>query len=284
MTKQLLVDADAAEALISEGDCRVFDCRFDLAHPNQGKHSYLAAHIPGAVYAHLDDNLSGKVTSKTGRHPLPNPRSFASFLARSGWEPGMRIIAYDAQGGAFAVRLWWLMKYFGHDCVSLLDGGFSAWRNARKPIEPGEPTHVKKSSELLSGNSEMLLENKLVASSIQIGDIVLLDARAANRFAGEDETIDPVAGHVPGAKNRPFSQNLSPSGTFRSPQELKGEFERFIPGGNPYPLVHMCGSGITACHNLFAMELAGLPGSRLYAGSWSEWIRDEARPVATGPT
>jgi thiosulfate/3-mercaptopyruvate sulfurtransferase len=276
------VNPDQLEQLMSEGDCVVFDCRFDLRHPQQGRNSWLASHIPGAVYAHLDDNLSGRVTALSGRHPLPNTRSFASFLARAGWAPGMNLVAYDAQGSAFAARLWWLMKFYGQP-AALLDGGIHAWMTSLKPLESGEVKPQRKSLPSLRSNSAMTLSTAEVQAGLADGSILLLDARDAERFAGGNETIDPVAGHVPGAKNRPFSSNLGTGGGFREAASLKSEFARVARGHDYDQVVHMCGSGVTACHNLFAMEYSGLSGSRLYPGSWSEWIRDPRRPVEPVP-
>lgn len=280
MNEQLLVSASELAELIATGDSVVFDCRFDLLHRSQGRNSWLAAHIPGAVYAHLDDHLAGKVTEQSGRHPLPNTRSFASFLARSGWSAGRRIIAYDAQGGAYAARLWWLMRYYGHDCVSLLNGGIRAWREARLPLENGQVNPPRQPLSTLRAQPGMILDAAAVGQGLAMGDIVLVDARDADRFNGATEPIDAVAGHVPGARNRPFTSNLGQDQKFIAASSLRAAFNTLMPEGDPSTFVHMCGSGVTACHNLLAMELAGLGGSRLYGGSWSEWIRDPARPVA----
>ena len=279
MTKRLISAADAID-WVSEAGCRVFDCRFDLQHRHRGRDSWLASHIPGAAYADLDKNLAGRITAGSGRHPLPNASHFASFLARSGWEPGMSILAYDAQGGAFAARLWWLMRYFGHDCVTLLDGGFNAWRIAGGPLESGEVVHDKHPLVKLHADTGMTVNASEVAKGLQEKQLVLVDARDAGRFAGQNESIDPVAGHVPGAINIPFQENLNDDGLFQPASELAGRFQSAIQHQGASEVVHMCGSGVTACHNLFAMEHSGLGGSRLYVGSWSEWIRDPDRPIA----
>jgi len=222
------------------------------------------------------------VSGSSGRHPLPNTRSFASFLARAGWAPGRRIVAYDAQGGAVAARLWWLMRYYGHDCVSLLDGGITAWQAAQLPLETGSVEPQRQPLTAMRANTGMQLDAAAVAAGLAAGSIVLIDARDAERFEGRIEPLDTVAGHVPGARNRPYARNLA-DGRFRMATELRGAFEQVIAGHEPAQVVHMCGSGVTACHNLLAMERAGLAGSRLYPGSWSEWIRDPRRPVDTGP-
>ncbi|KAA9132554.1 sulfurtransferase [Marinihelvus fidelis] len=258
----------------------VVDCRFNLADPDAGQREWRQARIPGAVYAHLDDDLAGPVTAQSGRHPLPGPERFASFLSRSGWQPGRHMVAYDAQGGAFAARLWWLMRYFGHDTVRLLDGGWSAWVRAALPIEQGEPAAVEPSAgTALVPDPSMVVNVDGLAEDLESKAVRLLDARGADRFEGRNEAIDPVAGHVPGAHSAPFTGNLA-EGVFLSPADLAARFTALLDGRAPAEVVHMCGSGVTACHNLYAMEYAGLAGSRLYPGSWSEWIRDPQRPVA----
>lgn len=278
-----LVSVEALADLIIGNDVLVFDCRFDLAHPRQGYQSYLSAHIPGALYADLDRDLSGRVTRFSGRHPLPGKRAFASFLARSGYAAGDKLVAYDAHGGAFAARLWWLMQYFGLGRTAVLDGGIGAWTAAALSLEPGEREVPRSPMPELEPRPELTLSTPDVADALQQGEIVLLDARAANRYQGEEETIDPVAGHVPGARNRPFAINLGDGGRFRSPEVLRGEFRKILGKHSPGEMVHMCGSGVTACQNLLAMEWAGLHGSKLYPPSWSGWISDPSRPVALGP-
>lgn len=274
-----LVSPAQLAGLVAQRACVIVDCRFDLKQPAQGRADWLAGHIPGAVHADLDRDLAAPVTPASGRHPLPGAGEFATFLARSGWVPGRRIVAYDAGSGAFAVRLWWLMRYFGNDCVSLLDGGIAAWQAAGLPLDCCEQAPPPESKVELHPDTGMALDTHGIIEALDGAAIVLLDARDAARFAGEVEPIDPVAGHVPGAANRPFTENLRGDGRWRPATELRAAFEAL---GDPERVVHMCGSGVTACHNLFAMELAGLAGSRLYAGSWSEWIRDPQRPVATG--
>lgn len=258
----------------------VIDCRFDLADAGAGRQAWRSGRIPGAVYAHLDDDLAAPVCPDTGRHPLPEPGPFAGFLARSGWTPGRDIVAYDAQGGAFAARLWWLMRYFGHDCVRLLDGGLSAWTEAGYPLQTGAPEVPPPAPvATLQPRPEMIIHADDLQAALAIGSVVLLDARAADRFAGQNESIDPVAGHVTGAKNLPFSGNLE-QGHFLASGVLAKRLATVIGDHSPGEVVNMCGSGVTACHNLFAMSLAGLEGARLYPGSWSEWIRDPSRPVS----
>lgn len=282
MTRKLLIDVHELAALLEEGHTQVFDCRFSLLDPGKGRSDWLAGHIPGAAYAHLDHDLAGPVTPETGRHPLPVRGAFSDFLARSGWRPGLSFVAYDAQGGAFAARLWWLMRYFGHDCVTLLDGGWPAWVAAGLPVAVGEEEPIFRPPAELNPDSSQVLDAAEVAAGLERGDVRLLDARDAERFAGRTETIDPVAGHIPGAGNHPYGGNLDGEGRFLAVEALHDAFTADLGPYGPDATVHMCGSGVTACHNLFAMEQAGLAGSRLYVGSWSEWIRDPARPVATG--
>ena len=282
MTPDLLVSAKELAELIAEDKALVFDCRFDLLHPEQGRHSWLSAHIPGAVYAHLDDNLSGRITAQSGRHPLPLPRSFAAFLARSGWTRGRRVIAYDAQGGALAARLWWLMKYFGLGGASLLDGGIGAWMASGLMMESGEVRTRRQELPDVLPQAEMTLTTQDVVSGLQDKVITLVDVRAESRFQGEAEPIDSLAGHIPGALNYPMQNNLAEGYRFKSENELKSQFRPVTGKQDPSRVVSMCGSGVTACQNIFAMELAGLTGSRLYVGSWSEWIRDPLRPAVQG--
>jgi len=282
MTPDLLISAHELYELIGEDKALVFDCRFDLFHPDRGRHSWLAAHIPGAVYTHLDDNLSGRITAQSGRHPLPLPRSFAAFLARSGWTEGRRVIAYDAQGGALAARLWWLMRYFGLGGASLLDGGIGAWMASGLPMESGEVRTRRQNLPDVLPQADMTLSTRDVMSGLQCEEITLLDVRAKSRFQGEAEPIDSLAGHIPGALNYPMQNNLAEGNRFKTENELKSQFRPLIGKQDPARVVNMCGSGVTACQNIFAMELAGLQGARLYVGSWSEWIRDPLRPVVQG--
>lgn len=282
MEEELLVTAPQLAELIAQDQALVFDCRFDLFHPEQGRTSWLSAHIPGAVYAHLDQNLSGRVTSQSGRHPLPFPRSFGVFLARSGWTPGKRVVAYDAHGGAFASRLWWLMRYFGLGNTSLLNGGIGSWMAEGLPMESGETKTRREALPELVPDPSMTLNSQGVLNSLNESDIVLVDARAEERFEGQSEPIDSVAGHVPGAINHPMTENLENGTYFRNQSELKAQFRPLVKKSDPSEVVHMCGSGVTACQNLFSMELAGLHGSKLYVGSWSEWIKDPRRPILQG--
>ena len=279
MGRRILFSAQELREAQQGTGCITVDCRHELARPEAGRKNYLASHIPGAVYAHLDEDLSSAVTGSSGRHPLPDAGAFAAFLAHSGWSPGKRLVAYDDAGGAIAARLWWLMKYFGHDCAALLDGGIEAWRRAGFEFEHGEAPVAREKPVHLVANEELALSTEALEQALQQRSIVLADARAGERYNGEVEPIDTKAGHVPGAVNYPYSRVLAGDGTFRGVEEIRCSLELLLGEGQAEDLVHMCGSGVTACLNLFAAELAGLPDGRLYAGSWSEWIRDPKRGV-----
>lgn len=279
MTRQILLSPPELLAIQENSDCVIFDCRFDLNNSTAGLDAYLDAHIPGAVYAHLDDDLSSAITSTSGRHPLPGADLFALFLARSGWSPGKLVVAYDDAGGSIAARLWWLMKYFGHDCGALLDGGINAWSEAGFELEGGRADSTEASAVDLSADEGLVLSTAKIIESLGKNEIVLIDARASERFDGVTEPIDSVAGHIPGAVNYPFMLNLSENNSFHAVGKLRENFHKLLGGHEGQELVHMCGSGVTACSNIFAAELAGLKESKLYVGSWSEWIRDPSRPV-----
>lgn len=260
--------------------CVIVDCRFVLDSPGEGYEDYLESHIPGAVYAHLDRDLSGPVSKSSGRHPLPDADKFATFLGRSGWQPGAKLVAYDDAGGAIAARLWWLMRYFGHDCAALLDGGIPAWWAAGYELESGPSLTSSLPVAGFRVCDDLMMSTSEIVEGLHRGRIVVADARARERFTGEVEPIDPVAGHIPGSVNYPYNMNLVPNGMFKTVEEVRNGLLTLTGGHKPQDMVHMCGSGVTACHNIFAAELAGLKGSKLYVGSWSEWIRDPSRPVA----
>ncbi|RAP57295.1 sulfurtransferase [Oleiagrimonas sp. MCCC 1A03011] len=261
-------------------DLLIVDCRFELSDPEQGRRDYLQGHLPGAIYASLDEDLSdlGKIPQGLGRHPLPDPDAFARTLGRWGWTSQRTVVAYDTAGGAIAGRLWWMMRSIGAS-ASVLDGGLAAWREAGGALETGlvevTPTEVR-----LQFDPQAYMETRALRKALDAGSVTLVDARAASRYRGETEPLDRVAGHVPGAVNRPFAGNLDEEGRFRAPEALRAEFEQLLQGVSPERVVHMCGSGVTACHNLLAMEHAGLSGARLYTPSWSGWVSDPERPVA----
>ena len=279
MGQQILFSPRELHAAQESNACIIVDCRFDLGDPGSGYRDYLEAHIPGAIYAHLDDDLSSPVIANSGRHPLPDAGKFAAFLARSGWQPGIRLVAYDSAGGAIAARLWWLMKYFGHDCAALLDGGIASWQSAGYELESGRVTTSSAVPASLNASSEMVMATTEVLEGLGKDGKVLVDVRASERYSGEFEPIDSVAGHVPGSVNYPLQLNLSQNGQFNPVQQIRDGLLGLSKSLEAKDVVYMCGSGVTACHTLFAAELAGLSGSRLYAGSWSEWIRDPSRPV-----
>jgi thiosulfate/3-mercaptopyruvate sulfurtransferase len=280
MARKILYSANELQQALQASRCIVVDCRFNLVNTGAGYAAYLESHIPGAAYAHLDDDLSSPVTAASGRHPLPETAAFAAFLARIGWRPGTVVVAYDDAGGSIAARLWWLMKYFGHDCGALLDGGLAAWREAGFALEDGVAEPEEAPAVDLAPDHGMVLSAREVTGGLQTGGIVLADARTAERFRGEVEPIDPVAGHIPGACNFPNARVLEKDGRFRAVGEIHQDMAGLLGARPAGDLVHMCGSGVTACLNLFAAELAGLQGGRLYAGSWSEWIREPSRPIA----
>src|SRR6185437_6735908 len=257
----------------------IVDCRHDLPHPQWGAQAYAAGHIPGASFAHLDRDLSDPMRPGSGRHPLPDPERLAATLGDWGIDRSVQVVAYDQGSGAIAARLWWLLRFLGHERVAVLDGGFAAWEAARLRISAEKERHVARRFEGAPHPAWVATAHD-VARGLERGEIVLIDARAADRFAGHNETLDPVAGHIPGARNHPYSRNLGADGRFLPPHELGRLWRETLGGASPQRVVSMCGSGVTACHNLLALERAGLAGARLYAGSWSEWCRDPTRPVA----
>ncbi len=260
----------------------VVDCRYDLADTGAGEASWRESHIPGALYAHLDRDLAGPVTAATGRHPLPDPGAFAATLSRWGVGETTQIVAYDAAGGAFAARLWWLARWAGHDAVAVLDGGLGAWCAAGGRLDRSVAQRVPTRFPF-RGRHELAVDVAGVSAALDAGTVPVVDARAPERFAGRVEPIDPVAGHVPGALNHPYALNLGADGRFLPPAELLRRWRETLGGTLPDGVICMCGSGVTACHNILALERAGLAGATLYAGSWSEWIRSPERPVARGP-
>jgi thiosulfate/3-mercaptopyruvate sulfurtransferase len=279
--QNVLIAAEALAALAPDA-ALVVDCRFALADPSQGEREFVQAHVPRAVYASLDHDLSDLSKHGLGRHPLPDVAAFARTLARWGWRPGQRVVAYDTAGGALAAaRLWWMLGSVGIE-ASVLDGGWQAWTAAGLPVEQGVVVpRASTAVDLLFDPARVVYFDELENLRRQSATL-LLDARAAARFRGESEPIDRAAGHVPGARNRPFAQNLAADGRFKPAAALHTEFTALLGAHAAKDVVHMCGSGVTACHNLLAMEAAGLRGSRLFAPSWSGWVSDPARPVATG--
>jgi thiosulfate/3-mercaptopyruvate sulfurtransferase len=258
---------------------RVFDCRHDLGKPALGEQQYRAGHIPGAAYAHLDRDLCAPKSGTNGRHPLPDPRVFITWLGKQGLKPTDQVVAYDGGPGAMAARLWWMLRWIGHDAVAALDGGYAKWVNEGRPVVAEIP-HFQPTSYPGKVRDGLAVDVSFVASHLQ--DVTLLDARAPARWRGEVEPIDPVAGRIPGSLNRFSNDNLMPQGVFKPAAQLRSEFEAVLGRRPASAVVHSCGSGVASCHNLLAMEIAGLKGGKLYAGSWSEWIADPARPRESG--
>jgi len=264
-------------------DWVVVDCRFDLQNEQWGRDQYVAAHIPGAVYASLNDDLSGERTGANGRHPLPTVEALAANFGRLGIDRNVQVVAYDQDAGSYASRLWWLARYAGHDAVAVLDGGWAQWMREERPTRGGEETRPP-AQFAPSVRTAMRVDATDVAAHLEDGARLLIDARAPERFEGRSETIDRVAGHIPGAANHFFKQNLAADGTMLPPDAVRANFTRILGDRSPEQVVMYCGSGVTACQNLLAMEHVGLPGARLYVGSWSEWSSDPKRPIETGPS
>ena len=283
MSFRTLIDGETLAAQLNETDWRIFDCRFDLADTRRGERAYAKGHIPGSLYTHLDRDLSGPITPQSGRHPLPEIANLSAWLGARGVARDTQVIAYDDTGGTMAVRLWWLLRWLGHRRVALLDGGLPSWVNAGLPLQTDPPpTPPQREFHAAPDFAQVVTSNEIV-DQLKARDDRLLLLRTRERYRGEAEPLDPVAGHIPGAVNLPLQDNLNDDGRFKSPAVLRSLYEKVLAGHPPDDTAVMCGSGVTACHNLLAMELAGLTGGRLYAGSWSEWIRDPNRPVATGP-
>lgn len=264
-------------------DWTIVDCRFDLQNEHWGRDEYRLAHIPGAVYASLNADLSGTPSGTNGRHPLPSIDALAAVFGRLGIDRSSQVIAYDQDAGSYASRLWWMLRYLGHDACAVLDGGWAKWRREDRPSRSGDEGRRRATFSPAPRERNRVEIGEVVSRSAD-GAALLIDARAPERFEGRSETIDRVAGHIPGAANHFFKQNLAADGTLLPPETLRANFERLLSGRAPGDAVMYCGSGVTACQNLLAMEHAGLPGTRLYVGSWSEWSSDPSRPIETGPS
>lgn len=277
MAHGTLVSVEDLAAHLDDPAWVVCDCRHDLANYEAGRSAYAESHIPGARFLHLDEDLSGPKTGLNGRHPLPHPITFTLRLGALGIDNATQVVAYDASGGCYAARLWWMLRWVGHERAAVLDGGWTAWTKAGRPVTAALP-ECRATTFNPSLQPARATDSRYVAG--HLNEVQMVDARSPDRFRGENETLDPVAGHIPGAVNRFFRLNLAEDGRFKTPSQLKREFHDVIGTRSPARVVHQCGSGVTACHNLLAMEVAGLHGSILYPGSWSEWCSDPARPVA----
>jgi thiosulfate/3-mercaptopyruvate sulfurtransferase len=275
-----VISTEELAALLSDPQLRIVDCRASLQNPAAGREQYVKAHVPGASFADLLGDLSGPIVAgQTGRHPLPSIESVVAKL--QGWGIGAKtqVVVYDDAGGAFAARLWWMLRWLGHDAVAVLDGGFPAWVAEGRPVIDTQ-TIVPRGDFVAQPRAEWLVTARELSTPQSTGH-KLFDARAPERFRGDVEPIDPVAGHIPGAESLPFAENLK-DGRFRPPAELRARFDQALGASTPEQAVVYCGSGVTACHDVLAFAHAGLPLPRLYAGSWSEWITDPARPTAKG--
>lgn len=283
MFKTLITCAELRDLQTAGAPLLMMDCTADLQNPAAGRQQFLAQHIPGAQHADLDRDLSAHNAvhaASGGRHPLPEREVFAQWLRRMGLRPEMQVVVYDRNGQNFCGRLWWMLKWAGHDAAAVLDGGLSAWAAAVLPMASGEPGETAPSDWTLGAPLRELVKVDEVLANLHSANQTLVDARARPRYLGEVEPLDPLAGHIPGALNRPFGLNLDSQGLFKPAQLLRAEFDALLDGRDPASVVHQCGSGVSALPNMLAMEIAGYQATRLFAGSWSEWCRDPSRPVA----
>ena len=274
----LLVQPAELARYLDDPDWIAFDVRHDLANPAKGREAYAEGHVPGAYFLSMEDDAAGPKTGRNGRHPLPDLATFAALMNRCGVAPGRQVVIYDDAGGSYAVRLWWMLQWLGHDRVGILDGGWPAWMKEGRPVSREVPA-PREGSFVPKPMLGATVDAAYVERHLRDPRAPLIDARAQERYEGRIEPLDPVAGHIPGAINRFWKSNLGPDGRMKAPAALRAEFEALLQGADPGAVVHSCGSGVTACHNAFAMALAGLPMGRLYPGSWSEWCADPARPV-----
>lgn len=274
-----LISADTLRARLNAPDWRVVDCRYELTDPAAGRRQWQLGHIPGAVFADLGADLSGPVTAETGRHPLPDVDAFVAWLGRHGIDNDTQVVAYDAGPGVFAARLWWLLRWIGHESVAVLDGGLAAWQANDGPTDDDAPTTR---ATTFRGHPDCLPRVDTGTLETSARDYLLVDARTAERYRGDSEPLDPVAGHIPGSLNRPFQDNLDDQGRFKTPEALREEWRPLLARAGSRLVVATCGSGVSACHHVLALAHAGVSGVGLYPGSWSEWCRDPARGVERG--
>jgi thiosulfate/3-mercaptopyruvate sulfurtransferase len=278
-----LISTEELGRQLSDPALVLVDCRHNLSDVDAGQRAYGASHLPGALFMHMDRDLSGERTGSNGRHPLPEIGALSGSLSRAGIDASKQVVAYDQNNGMWASRLWWLLHWLGHDAAAVLDGGIDKWIAEGRPTTADPPSvrparFVAMTPQRVVSSADILRH----LSGHSSNPLTIIDARAPERFRGDIEPLDPVAGHIPGAINRPYGANLTPQQTFKPAELLRAEFEAQLGGAPLSSVVHQCGSGVTACHNVLAMAVAGLPGSRLYPGSWSEWVADPTRPVARG--
>jgi thiosulfate/3-mercaptopyruvate sulfurtransferase len=276
-----IISADTLEAHLSTPNWVIVDTRFDLANSQWGRQAYDAAHIPGAQFLDLNADLAGPLNGRNGRHPLPDITIFAATLSAMGIGAGTQVVVYDQGTAMFVARLWWMLRWLGHDAVAVLDGGYAAWEKESRPVNALKPAPTR-AAFAPQVREALRIDCSAVVSGLAQRAHTIIDARGAERYRGDVEPIDAVGGHIPGAKNRPFSKNLDSDGKWRPAAQLRTEFETLLGSASPQHVVHSCGSGVSACANILAMEHAGMQGSQLYAGSWSEWSCDPSRPVEKG--
>ncbi len=277
----ILIEAEELLGVIGRPNTIIFDCRHSLTELNFGINSYNDNHLPNAVYASMDEHLSQKPNGLNGRHPFPEIQIFSDWLKNCGVNNSSQVVAYDDAGGVYASRLWCLLKWLGHEAVAVLNGGVQTWIQSKGALDR-EAAQATKKGNFKPNPKNILVDSQYVLKHIKNNEVLIIDARANDRFRGENETIDPIAGHIPGAKNRFFKTNLDDNGKFKNANTLKKSFLELIDDRTDQQVVHQCGSGVTACHNMLAMEVAGIKNSRLYPGSWSEWIADSSRPISVG--
>lgn len=282
MSYQTLIDVADLARLVEQGDALVCDCRFDLNDPEAGRRDYRAGHIPGAIYVDLEQDLSAAPNGTNGRHPLPDRTAFAARMAELGVTQNGLVAAYDTVGGYYASRLWWMLRWAGHGQVAVLDGGLKGWVESGRALEQGDHQAPAGDFQASAEPRMPVMEVEGIEANLAGGVLLVVDARTAERFAGAPHPLDTASGHIPGASNRFWQNNLTPDGRFKPAEMLAAEFRALLGERGSATTIHQCGSGVTATHNLLAMEIAGLGGSRLYPGSWSEWTSDPRRPIAKG--
>jgi thiosulfate/3-mercaptopyruvate sulfurtransferase len=278
-----LISTAELAARLADPALVIVDVRHDLGQPDTwGEGEYRRAHLPGARFAHLDRDLSAPKTGANGRHPLPTPAACAAVFGRLGIDSSKQVIAYDQGPGAYAARLWWMLRWLGHEAAAVLDGGYAVWAREGRPVTDADT--IVRATTFVPRLARPVVDANALAANLASRALQVVDARGRERFRGDVEPIDRVPGHIPGSVNRPFTENLAADGTFKPAGNLRTEWGTLLAGRTPATIVHSCGSGVTACHNLLAMEHAGLGGASLYPGSWSEWSADPARPIARGDT